>query len=150
MPAETSSSGPLPFEEKRAEFLCDGPISNPERGPMISTPVVEKHRLQQEKVKKAASLFEKSPFNTYTGPEKPELLVITSSACRLYTQEAVSMLAAEDRVGILKLGTTWPIPPALVKRVLSVPIRSLSSKRSSPFLKSRSRFWPPNRCGRSA
>ena len=87
--------GALPPSREKAEFLCDGPISDPERGPMISTPVVEKHRLQQEKVRKAVALFEKSPFNTYTGPEKPELLIITSSACRLYS--AGGRLAARGR-----------------------------------------------------
>ena len=126
--------GPLPPKGGTAEFLCDGPISDPERGPIISAPVAEKHRLQQEKVRKAVSLFEKSPFNAYTGPEKPELLVITSSACRLYTQEAVSILAAEDRVGILKLGTTWPIPPALVKKYLMLTDQILVVEEVLPFL----------------
>ena len=126
--------GPSPPAGRTPKFLCDGPISDPERGPMISAPVAEKHRLQQVKVRKAVSLFEKSPFNTYTGPEKPELLAITSSACRLYTREAVSMLAAEDRVGILKLGTTWPIPPALLKRVLTLTEQILIVEEVLPFL----------------
>jgi indolepyruvate ferredoxin oxidoreductase, alpha subunit len=126
--------GSLPLQGEKAEFLCDGPISDPERGPVVSAPVGEKHRLQQEKIKKAVSLFEKSPFNSYTGPEKPELLVITSSACRLYTQEAVSLLAAEDRVGILKLGTTWPIPPTLVKKVLKLTEQILVVEEVLPFL----------------
>jgi indolepyruvate ferredoxin oxidoreductase, alpha subunit len=126
--------GPLPPQGEKAEFLCDGPISDPERGPIVSAPVGEKHRLQQEKIRKAVSFFEKSPFNSYTGPEKPELLVITSSACRLYTQEAVSLLAAEDRVGILKLGTTWPIPPALVKRILMRTEQILIVEEVLPFL----------------
>ncbi len=126
--------GPLPPAVETAQFLCDGPISDSERGPMISAPVVEKHRLQQEKIGKAVSLFEKSPFNAYTGPEKPELLVITSSACRLYAQEAVSILAVKDRVGILKLGTTWPIPPVLVKKYLTVTEKILIVEEVLPFL----------------
>lgn len=126
--------GPLPPGEGMAEFLCDGPISDSERGPVISAPVGEKHRLQQDKVRKAVSLFEKSPFNMYTGPEEPELLVITSSACRLYTQEAVSLLEVQDRVGILKLGTTWPIPPALVKKYLTLTGQILVVEEVLPFL----------------
>ena len=110
--------GTLPAVTGKAEFRCDGPVSDPDRGPMISTPVVAKHRLQQEKLRKAAALFEDSPFNTYQGPETPELLIITSSACTLYSREAVSLLRAEGRAGILKLGTTWPLPPALLKRHL--------------------------------
>lgn len=126
--------GPLPPAVETAEFLCDGSLSDPERGPMISAPVVEKHRLQQEKIRKAVSLFEESPFNAYTGPAKPELLVITSSACRLYTQEAVSILAVKDRVGILKLGTTWPIPPALVKKYLTLTEKILIIEEVLPFI----------------
>ena len=107
--------GALPPAGGKAEFRCDGPVADPERGPMISAPVIEKHRLQQEKIRKAVALFETSPFNAYAGPERPELLIITSSACTLYSREAVSLLGAEGRVGILKLGTTWPVPPALLK-----------------------------------
>ncbi len=51
---------------------------------MISTPVVAKHLLHQQKLKDVEALFEKSPFNRYAGPAKPELLIITSSACFLY------------------------------------------------------------------
>ena len=126
--------GALPPAVRKAEFLCDGAISDPERGPVISAPVIEKHRLQQEKIRKAAAIFEKSPFNAYSGPERPELLIITSSACRLYSIEAVSLLEAEDRVGILKLGTTWPLPPALLKRVLSTTEKILIVEEVLPFL----------------
>ncbi|MEW6334781.1 MAG: indolepyruvate ferredoxin oxidoreductase, partial [Thermodesulfobacteriota bacterium] len=96
--------GALPPVKGKAEFLCDGSVTDPERGPMISAPVVEKHRLQQERIRKAAAIFEGSPFNAYTGPDRPELLIITSSACRLYSEEALDLLGVRDRVGILKLG----------------------------------------------
>jgi indolepyruvate ferredoxin oxidoreductase alpha subunit len=126
--------GALPPAVRKAEFLCDGAVSDPERGPVISAPVIEKHRLQQEKIRKAAAIFEKSPFNAYSGPERPELLIITSSACRLYSLEAVSLLEAGDQVGILKLGTTWPLPPALLKRVLSATEKILIVEEVLPFL----------------
>jgi indolepyruvate ferredoxin oxidoreductase, alpha subunit len=128
--------GPLPpdSEVHKAAFVCDGPVSDPERGPMISAPVVEKHRRQQEKIRATAQRFETSPFNTYTGPEHPELLIITSSACQLYSREAVHLLGVRDRVGILKLGTTWPLPPALLKRHLLTAQRILIVEEVLPFL----------------
>jgi indolepyruvate ferredoxin oxidoreductase alpha subunit len=126
--------GALPPAGGKAEFRCDGPIADPERGPMISAPVIEKHRLQQEKIGKATAIFETSPFNGYSGPERPELLIVTSSACTLYSREAVSLLGAEARVGILKLGTTWPIPPALLKRHLSAAERILIVEEVLPFI----------------
>jgi indolepyruvate ferredoxin oxidoreductase alpha subunit len=126
--------GRLPELKGKAEFLCDGPLSDLERGPVISAPVITMHRLQQAKLRKALALFEESLFNTYAGPEKPELLIITSSACTLYSREAVSMLRAEGRAGILKLGTTWPLPPMLLKRHLQGVEKVLIVEEVLPFL----------------
>jgi indolepyruvate ferredoxin oxidoreductase alpha subunit len=50
--------GKLPTKSRKAHFVYDGSIMDPLRGPVISTPVVAKHALQQEKLKKAAALFE--------------------------------------------------------------------------------------------
>jgi indolepyruvate ferredoxin oxidoreductase alpha subunit len=88
-------------------------------GIVISAPVEYRHSQQHEKLRQAEALFEESPFNTYTGPENPDLLLITSSACTLYSREAISLLGAGDRVGLLKLGTTWPLPRRLVERHLA-------------------------------
>jgi indolepyruvate ferredoxin oxidoreductase alpha subunit len=126
--------GKLPIVKGKAQFNCQGAVTDPDRGPMISAPVIPKHRLQQEKLRKAAALFEQSPFNVYEGPDKPELLLITSSACTLYSREAVSLLRAEGRVGILKLGTTWPLPPALLTGHLCRTQKVLIVEEVLPFI----------------
>jgi indolepyruvate ferredoxin oxidoreductase alpha subunit len=126
--------GALPEIDRHAEFRYEGSALNPDEGPMESVPVNEKHRLQQDKLQKAIALFEQSPFNTYRGPEKPELLIITSSAGNLYAREAISLLKAEDRVGLLKLGSTWPLPPALLTRYLSATDKILIVEEVLPFL----------------
>ncbi len=110
--------GELPRGEKSAFFKHDGFILDANEGPMVSAPVGYKHGLQQEKVKKAAEIFETSGFNTYEGPEAPELLIIASSACYLYSREAVDLLGVAGRVGLLKLGTTWPLPKKLLSEHL--------------------------------
>lgn len=101
-----------------AHYHCDGFLLDPDTGVVMSTPVDFKHPMQRQKLKQAAELFETSPFNTYTGPESPELLIITGSICSLYCQEAVDLLGLTDRVGIFKLGTTWPLPEKLVETQL--------------------------------
>ncbi|OPY87366.1 MAG: indolepyruvate ferredoxin oxidoreductase [Smithella sp. PtaU1.Bin162] len=126
--------GKLPTKSRKALFEYKGSIMDQLRGPVISTPVVIKHALQQEKLKKAVALFENSPFNTYSGPAKPELLLITSSACFLYSQEAISMLNLQKRVGILKLGCTWPPPPQLLKKHLKSTGKVLIVEEILPFL----------------
>ena len=126
--------GKLPEKKRRAEFKYDGLILDPDEGVMVSPPVGWKHQRQQEKVKKVREMFEESPFNTYQGPERPDLLLITSSACYLYSREAISILGLEDRVGLLKLGTTWPLPPKLLTKHLLKTDRVMIVEEVLPFL----------------
>jgi len=126
--------GKLPAKSRRAKFDYDGPVMDSRTGPMISTPVVAKHTLHQKKLKGVEVLFEKSPFNRYAGPAKPQLLIITSSVCFLYSQEAIKMLGLYKKVGILKLGCTWPLPPALLKKHLLKTDKILIVEEVLPFL----------------
>jgi indolepyruvate ferredoxin oxidoreductase, alpha subunit len=126
--------GVLPDIQRRARFVYDGSIIDPATGPVITMPVAIRHRGQQEKIRKAEAIFENSPFNTYEGPERPDLLVITSSACTLYSREAVAELGLQERVGILKLGTTWPLPRKLLKKHLSMTGKVLFVEEVLPFM----------------
>ncbi|MDD4242336.1 MAG: indolepyruvate ferredoxin oxidoreductase subunit alpha [Smithellaceae bacterium] len=126
--------GKLPNRKPRANFEYGGPVMDSQTGPMISTPVVAKHLLIRQKLKTVEALFEKSPFNRYAGPARPELLIITSSACFLYATEAVGLLGLQDRVGILKLATTWPLPPRLVTKHLQSANRVLFVEEVMSFL----------------
>ncbi|HET58443.1 MAG TPA: indolepyruvate ferredoxin oxidoreductase [Deltaproteobacteria bacterium] len=130
----TVTFGSLPKPGGTARFKFDGFILDPDEGAVISAPVDWKHQQQQEKVKKAREIFETSPFNTYEGPERPELLLITSSACTLYSREALKVLGVEDRVGLLKLGTTWPLPPKLLSKHLASTDKVMIVEEVLPFL----------------
>jgi indolepyruvate ferredoxin oxidoreductase alpha subunit len=126
--------GELPKTGANAVFKHGGSILDPAEGPVISAPVVLKHNQQQAKLKQAVTFFETSPFNIYSGPEKPELLCITSSACNLYCKEAIHTLKLKERVGLLKLGTTWPIPPKLIKKYIEKTDKILIVEEVIPFL----------------
>ncbi|HQN70591.1 MAG TPA: thiamine pyrophosphate-dependent enzyme [Smithella sp.] len=126
--------GKLPAKFRTARFISDGSVMDPLRGPVVSTPVVIKHGLQQKKLQTAAKLFEKSPFNSYVGPKKPELLIITSSACFLYSREALEILGLQKRVGILKLSCTWPLPEKLLKKYLRLTKKIMIVEEVLPFL----------------
>ena len=84
-----------------------------------SLPAPLKHAVAHQKIAKAREIFETSPFNWYRGPDKPELLIVTSGSGWFYSLEAVQTLGVEGSVGILKLGTTWPLPEKLVREHLS-------------------------------
>ena len=128
--------GDLPQVEARARFKHQGGLLDTMGGPIINLPGTVRflRQNQQEKLRKASQIFDTSPFNTYTGPERPELLVITSSTCALYTQEAVHLLGVQDRVGILKLGTTWPLPRGLVEEYLALTDKVLIVEEVMPFI----------------
>ncbi len=97
-------------------------------------PVVEKHKARDAKLLKASQIFEESPFNRYEGPSRPELLVITSGCASNYVVDAVGILGLKDRVGILKLGTTSPLPVKLLTGYLSTCDRILFAEEIDPFL----------------
>ncbi len=140
--------GGLPDKDTKAEatFKFDGPLFDPDSGSVSSLPVARSHPLQQEKVKKAQEIFEESPFNTYQGPKKPELLVITSSVCNLYCREAIHLLGLKDRVGLLKLGTTWPLPREAGEKI-SVPDRQDPDRGGSHSIPGRERKDPRRGAG---
>jgi indolepyruvate ferredoxin oxidoreductase alpha subunit len=126
--------GSLPDKKKTAFFKCDGPLLDSAQGPVFSFPVALKHTQQQAKLRQAVAKFEESPFNTYAGPPNPELLLVSSSVCNLYCKEAIHLLGLENRVGLLKLGTTWPLPPGLMQKYLSLTDKILIVEEVIPFL----------------
>ena len=124
----------LPAPIGSAYFKHDGPPMDPMQGAVLSFPVALKHSQQQQKLQQAVTRFEQSHFNTYSGPQRPELLVITSSACYLYSKEAIQLLEVNDRVGLLKLGTTWPLPAGLLENYLKSTDKLLIVEEVIPFL----------------
>ena len=115
--------GQLLKKEKKAHFDLDRP-----RRP------VNPHAAVHEKLDKAQEKFESSPFNWYVGPDRAELLVITCGSCWLHSQEAVRLLELEDKVGILKLGTLWPLPEKFVEKHLNKSQKVLFVEEVDPFL----------------
>jgi indolepyruvate ferredoxin oxidoreductase alpha subunit len=73
-------------------------------------------------------------FDWYEGPEKPELLVITSGVSYVFTREALDLLKLKDKVGILKLGITFPMDAALVKENLKRCEKVLFIEETDPFV----------------
>ncbi|MBW2366599.1 MAG: 4Fe-4S binding protein [Deltaproteobacteria bacterium] len=142
--------GDLPADTASARFNYEGSFLEQMEGPVITVPVLLEflHQRQQGKLKKAAEIFETSPFNTYNGPDAPELLVITSSAGNLYSREAIQMLGANDRVGVLKLGTTWPLPSGLLEKYLSRTNKVLVVEEGLSFMEDNLRSLAMGLAGR--
>lgn len=128
--------GDIPRNEAKARFNYEGPALDETQGPIVNEPpmVARYHGRQQEKLKRAGEIFENVPFNTYSGPDRPELLIITSSVCYLYCREAIHLLGVSDRVGLVKLATTWPLPNEFLVKHLDRSDRVLVVEDLLPFL----------------
>jgi indolepyruvate ferredoxin oxidoreductase alpha subunit len=118
-----------------------GPVPDLQGHPAFDTsfsyhtfPVVLKDQARRDKLRQAEELYEECPFNRYDGPSHPELLVITSGCGWTYAQEAVELLELEGRVGVLRLGTTWPLPRRLLETHLKTCDRVLFAEDVEPFL----------------
>lgn len=128
--------GDIEPSSQKADFRYEGDFLDQMEGPAVTFPgmVDPMHKRQLAKLEKVRDIFETCPFNTYTGPEKPDLLIISSSAAYMYSREAIIMLGLEKEVGLLKLGTTWPLPPQLLKRHLASCGKVLVVEEGTPFL----------------
>jgi indolepyruvate ferredoxin oxidoreductase alpha subunit len=102
--------------------------------PRLAFPPLPSHKALHQKLDRARALVESSPYNIYRGPEKPELLLITSGSGWMYSLEAVLNLGVQDRVGILKLATTWPLPETLVLTHLKQAENIVFVEEVDPFL----------------
>ncbi|HHE41401.1 MAG TPA: indolepyruvate ferredoxin oxidoreductase, partial [Dehalococcoidia bacterium] len=126
--------GELPKERRKAYFPDVWDMNSPTKSQFTAGPFGILHHYIHERLGRVVPLFEASEFNRYSGPDKPELLIITSGVPALYVAEAVGILGVGDRVGILKLGTTWPLPEKLVTKHLRTADRVLFVEEIDPFI----------------
>ena len=127
--------GELPRKEQKAHFGDVCPVA-PTLTKFIPYLSPWKHRQLHTKLDRAREIFESSPFNWYQGPDEAELLIITGGSCWLYSLEAVKALGLEDKAGILKLGTLWPLPEKFIAGHLSRSPKVLVVEETDPFLES--------------
>jgi len=98
------------------------------------TPVPKHHLEAKAKLERARKAFETSPFNFYTGPKSPKVTILCSGTGYLYSLEAIEKLGLEDSVGVLKLGTTWPLPVEFLLKHLEPGSDVLVVEEVSPCL----------------
>jgi len=121
--------GELPDVERHVHFdLSRKPYAS------IGGKAPELHRTLHQNITRMIEIYESSPFNWYTGPENPKLLIITCGSGWLYSLEAVRILSADHTVGILKLGTTWPLPKKMIEKYMLQTRKILVIEEVDAFL----------------
>ncbi|MEW6351894.1 MAG: thiamine pyrophosphate-dependent enzyme [Thermodesulfobacteriota bacterium] len=118
--------GQLPAAKPTPHFDTSRPLS--------SLPASASHPVTHARLKQAGELFKDSPFNWYRGPVTPELFIIASGAGPLFAMETISLLNLQSRVGLLKIGTTWPLPEELILSHLSQAQQVLFLEEVDPVL----------------
>ena len=126
--------GELPVKQHKAHFDQIHDLKNVMPTTFMPLPSSLRHFFLHMKLDKAREKFESSPFNRYVGPDKADLLIITGGSCWLYSQDAIEALKLRDRVGILKLGTLWPLPERFVTEHLNKSDKVLFVEEIDPFL----------------
>jgi indolepyruvate ferredoxin oxidoreductase alpha subunit len=133
----TVKLGELPRRKLKACFDDVHDIRKPKPSRYVPFPPALRYAEMEKKFHKARELSESSSFNWYEGPDKADLLLITSGGGYLYAKEAVKMLKLADSVGILKVGTVWPLPEKLMREHLNKVPKVLVIEEVSPFLEER-------------
>ena len=100
-------------------------------------PVIGKHRLAYEKLAQARARFEASSFNTYEGPKSAGLVVVACGPSYLYAREALEMMGLDGEAGLLKIGTTYPLPSDFILKHLAGASQILVAEEIDPHLEER-------------
>lgn len=96
----------------------------------------QKERLNKsyDRVELFRHIFEKSEYNSYSGPENPDLLIISCGNGSMCAVEALDRMNLENRVGLLKIGTVWPLPIGFISRYLASAGKAVVLEESTPFV----------------
>lgn len=96
--------------------------------------VAPMHGMVHSRLEQARLIFEKSPFNVYTGPEDAKTVVAASGPAALYAREALELTGLEKKVGLLKLAATWPLPRETILEKLKNAEQIIFAEETDPFL----------------
>ena len=93
-----------------------------------------RHQVMLDTLEQLRTLFEESPYNHYSGPAHPKKLIVTGGTGCLYTKEALHLLGDPSDVGLLRLGTIWPLPEKMLLDKLRTAEEVLTVEEVDPFL----------------
>jgi len=125
--------GPVTIES----LLNDGqPAHFDTSHPKVGLPplVTKNHARLVQQREVIRNRFETAGWNRYTGPENASTVVVASGLSAVYGREAIEMLGLTDKVGLLKIGTPWPIPSKLTLSWLKAADTVLFLEEVDPFL----------------
>ncbi len=126
----TVTLGPLKPGNKTPEFLPDSRFITAARF----------HPTAHQRLDSLSSQFVDSRFNRYTGPPTPEVLIFACGVSAVYALEAIERLNLEQRVGLFKISTIWPLPEKLIIENLKRSPKVVFFEEIEPFLEDQTKI----------
>jgi indolepyruvate ferredoxin oxidoreductase alpha subunit len=100
----------------------------------VTVPAVSRnlHKVLLEKYDRALAMSDESPFNQIIG--KGPWGIVTNGVSYNYVSDAVADLGIKDKVTILKIGFSWPMPKGLAARFLKGVEKVLVVEELEPIM----------------
>jgi len=87
-----------------------------------------------EKIAKIMVDFDSSPLNKLTMSGKEKVGIIATGQTYNYVMDALIKIGAKDKVAVLKLGTSNPLPEGLISKLLKGVNKLLVTEEPDPFV----------------
>jgi len=100
----------------------------------LSLPPIFQHQKMHKKMAQARDIFAKSQFNEYFGPANPKRAIIACGSGVMYSREAIQRMGLGNEVGLMKVGTTWPLPEEKIAGAVGGATEWLVVEEIDPFL----------------
>ncbi len=140
--------GPVTFGDLPAE---PRPLVAFQRNPMRFVPVPAvariRHKALEDNMAKARAMAETSSYTVERVPaSQPKLGIIVSGVSRNYVSDALDSMGWEDRVRVLELGMTWPLPEGRISSFLAACDKVLVVEENDPLLETGVRVAAQKAC----
>jgi indolepyruvate ferredoxin oxidoreductase alpha subunit len=123
--------GELPPPEKRK--VKGHFVKEPLRFVIVPSVARNSHKVLLERLERAEAKAEESPFNFVFG-EGEELGIVTSGVSYAYVRDSIEELKVQERVRVLKLGMSYPLPKGVIGQFLKSVERLLVVAELEPIL----------------
>ncbi|SDB18779.1 indolepyruvate ferredoxin oxidoreductase alpha subunit [Desulfonatronum thiosulfatophilum] len=124
--------GEVVFGEMREPLQVNDFVSDPRRFVIIPAVARARHKILLEKLEQYRELAENSSYNTVSG--QGEVGCIASGISRAYLQDALLDLDLKDKIRVLELGFSYPLPERMIEDHLRKLSKVIIVEEGEPIL----------------
>jgi len=125
--------GPVRFGALAARVSAEY-AKQPQRFVPVPAVARARHPVLLEKLAVAGREADRSPWNRISGNASSRLGIVVSGAARNYLADALALSGLQDKVSVLELGMSWPLPEQLLGTFLGACEKVLVLEEQEPLL----------------